>query len=101
MSGIAVNQIRLCGKLLTLDSLRHTPAGIPVVQCRIQHLSTQVEAGYERRIELEVDAQAIGDVSRELTALHLGDSCCVSGFLARKSKYSQQLMLHICSVEKI
>ena len=42
------NQFVLSGKLIELDALRYTPAGIPVVNFRLSHESEQIEAGAKR-----------------------------------------------------
>ena len=39
------NRVVLCGKLVELDILRHTPGGVPILKFRIEHESDQVEAG--------------------------------------------------------
>ena len=45
-------------RLIELDALRYTPAGIPVVNFRLRHASEQIEAGAQRASEREVAAMA-------------------------------------------
>ena len=48
------------------DELRYTPAGIPAIDCTLQHASMQMEAGGERRVECELFAVAFDDVARTI-----------------------------------
>lgn len=93
------NRLRLTGVIMEAEALRYTPAGVPLVGLRISHESQQTEAGTPRRVSLEMAAVAIGDVARSLSALPVGSRIGVEGFLARKSQQSNQIVLHICSVE--
>ncbi len=101
MNAADQNRIRLCGEVMSQAELRYTPAGVPVQQCRIRHRSQLVEAGVQRQVELELDAVAVGDISTGLARVQQGQFCCLSGFLAKKSLNSQQLMLHVSSIEII
>src|SRR5262245_37178823 len=52
------NRLVLDALLAQRGDLRHTPAGIPAVDCVLQHASIQQEAGGERRVECELAAIA-------------------------------------------
>lgn len=89
------NHFELSGNLIEREALRHTPAGIPVVNFIVKHESRQSEAGIERTVECEVPAIALGEQSLKLTVLPLGQKLMLSGFVARKSRRSVKLILHV------
>lgn len=96
-----VNQLLLTGTLAQLDTLRYTPAGVPLIECRIRHESKLLEAHTERVVKLEIAAIAMGDLARKVSQVNLDQTIRISGFLAQKSQKSQHIVLHICSLENI
>lgn len=95
------NQLLLTGTLAQLEALRYTPAGVPLIECRIRHESKQIEANSERMVQVEIPAIAIGEMARKVSQLNLAQPLRVTGFIAQKSQKSQQIVLHICSLENI
>lgn len=93
------NRLTLTGAVAELEALRFTPAGVPLVGLRIHHESQQMEAGTPRRVTVEIAAVAIGEMAHSVSALSSGSRVSVEGFLARKSKLSNQIVLHICSLK--
>ena len=89
----------LSGNLIELDALRHTPAGIPVVNFRLSHASEQIEAGATRAAQCEVAGVAFERDARLMAAAKLGMQVKVTGFLASKSRDSKQLVLHATNIE--
>ncbi len=89
----------LSGKLIELDALRYTPAGIPVVNFRLSHASEQVEAGTKRAVQCEVAGMAFEREARLIAAAKPGMQVTVTGFLAEKSRDSKQLVLHATNIE--
>ena len=89
----------LSGNLIELDALRHTPAGIPVVNFRLSHASEQTEAGAKRAVQCEVAALAFEREARLIAAATLGMQVKVTGFLASRSRNSKQLVLHATKIE--
>ncbi len=77
------------------DVLRHSPGGIPVLDCRLRHQSEQMEAGVMRQVECDIAALAAGDIAIRLEQLGLGQMQRFAGFLARKSRHSKSLVFHI------
>lgn len=90
-----INAVALSGELVAIEPLRHTPAGIPLLNFKIAHKSQQIEAGYKRQVECEMNAVAIGDTAAEISKLQAGRGISVSGFLNRKNRMSAQLILHV------
>ena len=89
----------LSGNLIELDALRHTPAGIPVVNFRLSHSSDQIEAGAQRAVQCEVAGLAFEREARLMAAAKLGMQVKVTGFLAGRSRESKQLVLHATNIE--
>ena len=93
------NRIVLCGRLIELDTLRHTPAGVPVVKFRIQHDSTQTEGRGERKVSCEIAAVAFEREAKLLAAAKPGSMLTATGFLAAKSQTSRIPVLHATQIE--
>ena len=93
------NRVELTGRIAELGALRHTPAGIPIVDLRIRHESETVEAGSARKVEAEVEAIAFQAEARLLAAAAPGSPLRVEGFLCAKSRRSKKLVLHLTKIE--
>jgi primosomal replication protein N len=97
---LEANQLTLTGIVAELETLRYTPAGVPLLGCLIRHESQQIEAGSTRRVSLDIAAVVMGELAQH-SALSLGKQISVAGFLARKSQKSNHIVLHICSVTAV
>ncbi len=93
------NRVEIEGSIAALESVRYTPAGVPIVELKITHASEQVEAGKPRQVELEVAAVAAGELTGRLSKTPLGARIRANGFLAHKGKARIQLVLHITEFE--
>lgn len=87
----------LNAEVVQIEPLRYTPAGIPLLSVMLRHVSEQIEAGMKRKVECEVNAVVLGDIA--LTGLKTGTHILATGFLARRSLKSTQLVLHINHIE--
>lgn len=67
----------------------------------LQHLSEQVEAGMKRKVECVVPVMAMGSLAMEAQKMEEGNQVNVTGFLARRSLKSAQLVLHVQTLKKI
>jgi primosomal replication protein N len=95
-----VNQLCLVASIAERESLRYTPAGIPIITASLLHSSTQMEAGYARQVEFEIAALAAGPVSDVFNQVPIGASCQFTGFMAKKSRNSRTLVFHITGIEQ-
>jgi primosomal replication protein N len=95
-----MNKLELQAEVVQIEPLRYTPAGIPLLSVVLRHVSEQIEAGMKRKVECEVNAVALGDLVLQglLTA---GAHIQVTGFLAKRSLKSTQLVMHINHVKLI
>jgi len=93
-----VNEVRLDGILAERSALRRTPAGVAVLEARIQHRCEVVEAGLPRTVEFLMGAVALGAVADLLERQALGARLEVEGFLAPRSRRSSRLVLHLTGI---
>jgi primosomal replication protein N len=93
------NRVVLGGRIVELDALRHTPAGVPVLKFRLSHESALKEAGSERKVDCEIPAVAFEREAKLLAAARLGSAVTVTGFLAARSRTSRQPVLHATHIE--
>ena len=96
-----LNRVELTGVVSALDALRYTPAGIPIVELKLDHESPQEEAGKARTVVCEVQAVAAGEIARRMVQAQLGARIKVTGFLAHRGKSKVALVLHINEFEFI
>lgn len=92
-----MNRVVLSAQLLERGVVRYTPAGLPALDCRLQHASTVTEDGQPRKVSLEIRAVAIGEITRPLGALALGEHGVFAGFLA-SMRNGRGLLFHITSL---
>jgi primosomal replication protein N len=90
------NRVLIDGTVIKRSELRHTPAGTPVLELVITHLSEQLEAGKHRKVECEVSIMALGDTAARLASISIGQRLASKGFIAAKSnRYRHELVLHL------
>ena len=89
-----MNRLVLCASLAQVAALRYTPAGIPVLDMRLAHESTQTELGHARKVTLELKAQAFGADAETLVRQALGSEMEWQGFLAN-TRNGKGLVFHI------
>ena len=92
------NQTTICGKINKLGTLRYTPAGVAVIEFGISHASSQIEAGMARKVSCDIFAVAFAQTASIIAEIKLGTLVKLTGFLARKSHMSLQLVLHVENV---
>ena len=95
------NRTELSGRISELGALRHTPAGVPVIEFHIRHESEHTEAGATRQVRAEVDAIAFEAQARLVAGRPPGSKVRIEGFLCAKSKRSRKLLLHVTHIEFI
>jgi primosomal replication protein N len=93
-----MNRLVLAARLLERGALRSTPAGLPVLDAALLHESTLSEDGQPRKVSLQMKAVAIGDITRSLLAMPLGDDAIFAGFVAA-ARNGRGLVFHVTTVE--
>ena len=95
----AENTLRITGSIVARESLRWTPARLPVLELRIEHLSRQMEVGAEREVVCELAVRALGPAAQQLEVVALGTRLMIEGFIAAKSAKNRAPVLHIRTFE--
>lgn len=96
-----MNRLEVVAVLAERDVVRYTPAGIPIVNARLQHESQQTEAGIERLVEFEMAVMAAGEISGKLNKATLGATFKFIGFIARRNRNSKSLVFHIVDFDPV
>jgi primosomal replication protein N len=94
-----VNHVKISGRLIELEGLRYSPAGIPIVQFRVSHESEQLEAGVTRKVNCELGVIAVEREARLVASAKLGVELVATGFLDHKSRSGTQFILHATHIE--
>jgi len=79
--------------------LRHTPAGLPALDLRLEHESQQREAGADRQVKAIVKAVAFGALAERLSRQALGSPWMFRGFLAT-GRGGKGLVFHIQDIQQ-
>nr|WP_005876218.1 primosomal replication protein N [Oxalobacter paraformigenes] len=95
------NRLHLTARIVERESIRYTPAGIPVISARLWHRSQQMEAETNRNIEFEIPAIVIGNISEKFEKLASDTFYRFTGFMATKSLKSKSLLFHITGFSSI
>ena len=88
------NRCELTACIAELDALRYTPAGIPALNLKIEHNSSQLEVDQVRQVKATLKAIALGSVAERLANQPIGSVWKFTGFLA-STRTGKQLQLHI------
>jgi primosomal replication protein N len=96
----AANRLTLTACLAELDVLRYTPAGVPALNLRLDHESTQQEAGQDRQVKAVIKALAFGANAERLAKMPVGSMWIFQGFLATP-KNGKHAALHIQEFQQV
>jgi len=91
---VSANQLVLSGFIAEVETLRYTPAGLPALNCRLEHESQVQEAGQARQVKVAVKAVAFGTVAERLVKQAVGSVWRFNGFLANSVK-GKAVIFHI------
>ena len=69
-----------------MAALRFSPAGIPALDCVLQHQSEVVEAGALRKVQVQLKAVAVGPVAEQLNRQPVGMQAQFKGFLGSANR---------------
>ncbi|MGB7183365.1 MAG: primosomal replication protein N [Burkholderiaceae bacterium] len=99
-----MNQLRLSACLVECEPLRFTPAGVAICQGKLEHESTQLDAGHDRQVRLSIAARFAGPLAEQISKESLGCALQVKGFLAPKRVFrdgtsSASLVFHVVAYQ--
>ncbi len=69
------------------------------MHCQLEHVGEASEVAMPRKIQMSVEAIAIGPVQRALEQMNLGSVAVFEGFLAPKTLRNQRLVFHITHIQ--
>ena len=95
------NCFELVASLVEKETIRYSPAGVPILSISLLHKSRQVEAETERVIEFEIPAIAIGNSAHQFENIQPGVLYKFSGFMATKNRKSKNLLFHVTEIKFI
>jgi len=93
------NRLQLLAKVVQVNGLRYTPAGIPVIDIVLEHESTQTELDQPRLVKLQLKALAFGTRAETLARQELDSLLSCDGFLA-SARNGKGLVFHIQDFSK-
>ncbi|MBL4794590.1 MAG: primosomal replication protein N [Pseudomonadales bacterium] len=80
------NQLEISGVICEVGETNRSPSGVPHTRFMIDHRSTQIESGQERKIECRISVLLSGDeYAQERAKLSEGSAVHVVGFLTKNS----------------
>lgn len=95
------NSLCLTGKFIRREPLRYSPAGIPILEFRLLHVSNQAEAGMALKVEFEIGGKAVSDIAIKLSELQTGNQVRLDGFLSPRNRKSSEIVFHANHFELI
>ncbi|WP_066566921.1 primosomal replication protein N [Snodgrassella sp. CFCC 13594] len=93
------NQVCLSAEIKSLDDLRYTPAGLPILQMWLSHESWQTELGERYLAKMEIQAKALGDMALNWP-YRQGTMIEIIGFIAQKGVRNPRPILHIQQINE-
>jgi len=93
-----MNRLILAAELVERGATRYTPAGLPALDLGLKHDSEVMEDRQPRKLNLMMRAVAIGEITRTVAALPLGQVVTFAGFIAA-SRNGRGLVFHVTAVE--
>jgi primosomal replication protein N len=95
---VSHNALVITARWVERGAVRYTPAGLPAVDLTLEHLSTTLEAGSPRRVELKLKAVALGPVVQRVQAMPTECPAHWSGFLA-PTRNGKGVTMHVTQVD--
>ena len=93
-----MNRLILAAELVDRGATRYTPAGLPALDLSLKHESEVMEDKQPRKLSMTMRAVAIGEITRSVAALPLGQVATYAGFLA-PSRNARGLVFHVTAVD--
>ncbi len=93
------NHFEVVGRIVAIEPLRYTPAGVQIVRFTLQHASEQQEAGAVRNVGFEMSCVATESLARLTAQAPLGTNARLGGFLAPRTKAGRTLEVHVQSIQ--
>jgi len=93
-----MNRLILSARLVERGTTRYTPAGLPALDLSLEHQSDVVEDRQPRKVALTLRAVAIGEITRVVAGLPLGQPAKYAGFLS-DARQGRGVIFHVTAVD--
>ena len=93
-----MNRLILAAELVERGATRYTPAGLPALDLGLKHDGEVMEDGHPRKVNLTMRAVAIGEITKSVAVLSLGQPATFAGFVAA-SRNGRGLVFHVTAVD--
>jgi primosomal replication protein N len=91
---VQANSLELNACIAEVEPMRYTPAGLPALNCRLEHESQMQEAGGIRTVKMSIKAVAFGSDAERLAKQAIGSEWNFKGFLAN-ARQGKSVVFHI------
>jgi primosomal replication protein N len=91
---VQANSLELSAAIAEVEPMRCTPAGLPALNCKLEHESQVQEAGGIRIVKVAVKAVAFGTLAERLAKQAVGSQWQFKGFLAN-ARQGKSVVFHI------
>jgi primosomal replication protein N len=91
---VQANSLELNARIAEVEPMRYTPAGLPALNCRLEHESQMQEAGGIRTVKMSIKAVAFGSDAERLAKQAIGSEWNFKGFLAN-ARQGKSVVFHI------
>ena len=86
LNPLALNQLLLTAKIASLEAIRYTPAGLPALNCTLEHESELdfdlAGTSQKRQVKVVLNAVAFASNAERLKVQTLGSQWNFKGFMA-------------------
>lgn len=94
-----MNHVVLTACIAEVNALRHTPAGLPALDMRLEHESSIEEAGQMRQVKMAIKAVAFGAMAERIGQQIIGSAWRFTGFLAN-ARGGKHIVLHVLDFQQ-
>lgn len=94
-----MNHVVLTACIAEVNALRHTPAGLPALDMKLEHESSIEEAGQMRQVKMAIKAVAFGAMAERIGQQIIGSAWRFTGFLAN-ARGDKNIVLHVLDFQQ-
>jgi primosomal replication protein N len=95
-----INQAILSGAWHPDQTLRYTPAGVPVLEARLVFEGTVSEMQVQRKVQGDIKVKVLGGLANMAGQIPAGAMVKVQGFLAPPRHGAKTLVLHAQTLKR-
>jgi primosomal replication protein N len=97
-SGAYRNDFCITAKLVKKNDIRYSPAGQTIIEGQLESSGIVVEAGIERKVNLNLLVVVIGELADAFHQMQIGEERNFCGFMAHQSIRHPALVFHITQI---